>query len=66
MAKGFFSWFRKDKSPDEVVAKPQVVTPTQDPQAEQSEILQQAEAAQRLADEQARVEAERIAQQQAQ
>ncbi|MGL4712232.1 MAG: signal recognition particle-docking protein FtsY [Shewanella sp.] len=46
--KGFFSWFRKDKSQDEVVAETPVVTPTQD-----------AEVAQRLAQEQA--EAQRLA-----
>lgn len=31
--KGFFSWFRKDKSQDEVVAETPVVTPTQDSDA---------------------------------
>lgn len=33
--KGFFSWFRKDKSQDEVAAETPVVTPTQDTQAAQ-------------------------------
>ncbi|MCS6239789.1 signal recognition particle-docking protein FtsY [Shewanella baltica] len=46
--KGFFSWFRKDKSQDEVVAETPVVTPTQD-----------TEAAERL--EQERAEAQRLA-----
>ncbi|MCS6128320.1 signal recognition particle-docking protein FtsY [Shewanella baltica] len=46
--KGFFSWFRKDKSQDEVVAETPVVTPTQD-----------TEAAERL--EQKRAEAQRLA-----
>ncbi|SUJ05956.1 hypothetical protein [Shewanella morhuae] len=40
--KGFFSWFRKDKSQDEVVAETPVVTPTQDaekaPSVEQEQV----------------------------
>ena len=76
--KGFFSWFRKDKSQDEVVAETPVVTPTQDTEAAQRLAQEQAEV-QRLAAEakaaeqaaaeqlaQAKAEAERIAQEQAQ
>ncbi len=72
--KGFFSWFRKDKSQDEVVAETPVVTPTPDseiaPSVEQEQVEAQrlvAEAqatADKLAAEQA--EAERIAYEQAQ
>ncbi|EGM67992.1 signal recognition particle receptor protein FtsY (alpha subunit) [Shewanella sp. HN-41] len=74
--KGFFSWFRKDKSQDEVGAETPVVTPTQDTEAarrlEQEQVEAQAEAvrleAEQLATEQAKAkaEAERLAQQQAQ
>ncbi|SUI86808.1 signal recognition particle-docking protein FtsY [Shewanella morhuae] len=78
--KGFFSWFRKDKSQDEVVAETPVVTPTQDaekaPSVEQEQVEAQRlaiETAAKLAAEQlaaeqtqAKVEAERIAHEQAQ
>ncbi|SUI86567.1 signal recognition particle-docking protein FtsY [Shewanella baltica] len=61
--KGFFSWFRKDKSQDEVVAETPVVTPTQDTEA--AERLEQEHAeAQRLAAEaeaEAQAAAERLA-----
>lgn len=72
--KGFFSWFRKDKSQDEVVAETPVVTPTQDTadaterlaQQEQAEVQQaidveahaEKQAAEQLAAEQAQVKAE--------
>lgn len=72
--KGFFSWFRKDKSQDEVVAETPVVTPTQDTadaterlaQQEQAEVQQAIEveahaekqAAEQLTAEQAQVKAE--------
>lgn len=72
--KGFFSWFRKDKSQDEVVAETPVVTPTQDTadaaqrlaQQEQAEEQQaidveahaEKQAAEQLAAEQAQVKAE--------
>ncbi|MCL1090633.1 signal recognition particle-docking protein FtsY [Shewanella profunda] len=46
--KGLFSWFRKDKSQDEVVAETPVVTPTQDTDAAQPLEQEQTEA-QRLA-----------------
>ncbi|MFB2682482.1 signal recognition particle-docking protein FtsY [Shewanella mangrovisoli] len=59
--KGFFSWFRKDKSQDEVVEQTPVSTPSQTEQAE-ALAKQQAEEA-RLAAEKA--EAERIAAEQA-
>ncbi|MCS6191821.1 signal recognition particle-docking protein FtsY [Shewanella baltica] len=69
--KGFFSWFRKDKSQDEVVAETPVVTPTQDTEA--AERLEQEHAeAQRLAVEAeaqaaaAKLEAEQLAAEQAQ
>ncbi|WMB72887.1 signal recognition particle-docking protein FtsY [Shewanella oncorhynchi] len=42
--KGFFSWFRKDKSQDEVVAETPVVTPTQDTDAAQRVAQEQVEA----------------------
>ena len=42
--KGFFSWFRKDKSQDEVVAETPVVTPTQDTDAAQRLAQEQVEA----------------------
>ncbi|MCS6232425.1 signal recognition particle-docking protein FtsY [Shewanella baltica] len=59
--KGFFSWFRKDKSQDEVVAETPVVTPTQDTEA--AERLEQEHAeAQRLAVEaEAQAAAEKLA-----
>lgn len=64
--KGFFSWFRKDKSQDEVVEQTPVVTPSQ---TEQDEALaeQQAEAARLAAEKIAaeNAEAERIAAEQA-
>lgn len=41
--KGFFSWFRKDKSQDEVVAETPVVTPTQDSDAAQRVAQEQVE-----------------------
>lgn len=41
--KGFFSWFRKDKSQDEVVAETPVVTPTQDTDAAQRVAQEQVE-----------------------
>lgn len=41
--KGFFSWFRKDKSQDEVVAETPVVTPTQDTDAAQCVAPEQVE-----------------------
>ncbi|WP_413484871.1 signal recognition particle-docking protein FtsY [Shewanella baltica] len=69
--KGFFSWFRKDKSQDEVVAETPVVTPTQDTEA--AERLEQERAeAQRLAAETeaqaaaAKLAAEQLAAEQAQ
>ncbi|WP_338726326.1 signal recognition particle-docking protein FtsY [Shewanella baltica] len=69
--KGFFSWFRKDKSQDEVVAETPVVTPTQDTEA--AERLEQEHAeAQRLAVEAeaqaaaAKLAAEQLAAEQAQ
>ncbi|MGI2058890.1 signal recognition particle-docking protein FtsY [Shewanella baltica] len=64
--KGFFSWFRKDKSQDEVVAETPVVTPTQDTEA--AERLEQERAeAQRLASEaEAQAAAEQLAAEQAQ
>ncbi|WP_413494912.1 signal recognition particle-docking protein FtsY [Shewanella baltica] len=69
--KGFFSWFRKDKSQDEVVAETPVVTPTQDTEA--AERLEQEHAeAQRLAAEAeaqaaaAKLAAEQLAAEQAQ
>ncbi|MDR9767125.1 signal recognition particle-docking protein FtsY [Shewanella baltica] len=64
--KGFFSWFRKDKSQDEVVAETPVVTPTQDTEA--AERLEQEHAeAQRLAVEaEAQAAAEQLAAEQAQ
>ncbi|MGI2192759.1 signal recognition particle-docking protein FtsY [Shewanella baltica] len=69
--KGFFSWFRKDKSQDEVVAETPVVTPTQDTEA--AERLEQERAeAQRLAAEAeaqaaaAKLAAEQLAAEQAQ
>ncbi|MGI2022671.1 signal recognition particle-docking protein FtsY [Shewanella glacialipiscicola] len=46
--KGFFSWFRKDKSQDEVVAETPVVTPTPDSEIAPSVEQEQAEL-QRLA-----------------
>jgi len=76
--KGFFSWFRKDKSQDEVVAETPVVTPTQDTEAaerleqeraEAQRLAAEAEAqaaAEQLAQAQAKAEAERVAQEQAQ
>ena len=84
--KGFFSWFRKDKSQDEVVAETPVVTPTQDTEAERLEqeraeaqrLAAEAEAqaaaeklaaeqlaAERIVQEQAAIEAKRLAEQQA-
>ncbi|ABX51453.1 signal recognition particle-docking protein FtsY [Shewanella baltica OS625] len=69
--KGFFSWFRKDKSQDEVVAETPVVTPT--PDTEATERLEQERAeAQRLAVEAeaqaaaAKLAAEQLAAEQAQ
>ena len=72
--KGFFSWFRKDKSQDEVVAETPVVTPTPDSeiapsveqeQAELQRLAAEAQAtADKLAAEQAQAEAERVAVQQ--
>lgn len=70
--KGFFSWFRKDKSQDEVVAETPVVTPTQDDATERLAQQEQAEvqlaieveahaekqAAEQLTAEQAQVKAE--------
>ncbi len=68
--KGFFSWFRKDKSQDEVGAETPVVTPTQDtaPLAAEQLAAEQAQAkaqAERFAQEQAQIEAQRLAEQQA-
>ncbi|WP_198781469.1 signal recognition particle-docking protein FtsY [Shewanella putrefaciens] len=68
--KGFFSWFRKDKSQDEVGAETPVVTPTQDtaPLAAEQLATEQAQAkaqAERFAQEQAQIEAQRLAEQQA-
>ncbi|WP_330149164.1 signal recognition particle-docking protein FtsY [Shewanella xiamenensis] len=57
--KGFFSWFRKDKSQDEVVEQTPVVTPSQTEQAEAERIAAQTAKAQ------AEAEAVRLAQQQA-
>ncbi|MDI5850985.1 signal recognition particle-docking protein FtsY, partial [Shewanella xiamenensis] len=74
--KGFFSWFRKDKSQDEVVEQTPVSTPSQTEQAE-ALAKQQAEearlAAEKAAAEQAladklaaeKAEAERVAAEQA-
>ncbi|PIW62976.1 signal recognition particle-docking protein FtsY [Shewanella sp. CG12_big_fil_rev_8_21_14_0_65_47_15] len=67
--KGFFSWFRKDKSQDEVGAETPVVTPTQDtaPLAAEQLATEQAQAkaeAERLAQEQAQIDAQRLAEQQ--
>ncbi|MFB2668630.1 signal recognition particle-docking protein FtsY [Shewanella xiamenensis] len=57
--KGFFSWFRKDKSQDEVVEQTPVSTPSQTEQAEAERIAAQTAKAQ------AEAEAVRLAQQQA-
>ncbi|MGI2067402.1 signal recognition particle-docking protein FtsY [Shewanella sp. MF08487] len=67
--KGFFSWFRKDKSQDEVVAETPVVTPTQDTEAAQRVAQEQVEAQHLDADAQAAAEAlavEQLAVEQAQ
>ena len=47
--KGFFSWFRKDKSQDEVVAETPVVTPTQDTADATERLAQQEQAEVQLA-----------------
>ncbi|MFB2638970.1 signal recognition particle-docking protein FtsY [Shewanella bicestrii] len=76
--KGFFSWFRKDKSQDEVVEQTPVSTPSQTEQAEALAKQQAEEArlaaekaaaeqalADKLAAEKAEAEAQRIAEEQA-
>ncbi len=55
--KGFFSWFRKDKSQDEVVAQTVAVTPTQEQQLEAERLA----AEQLVTEQQAQAEAERVA-----
>ncbi|MDT3279370.1 signal recognition particle-docking protein FtsY [Shewanella scandinavica] len=59
--KGFFSWFRKDKSQDEVVAETPVVTPTQDTEAAERLELERAEAQRLAAEAEAQAAAEKLA-----
>ncbi|MGR3972011.1 signal recognition particle-docking protein FtsY [Shewanella sp. 1180_01] len=59
--KGFFSWFRKDKSQDEVVAETPVVTPTQDTEAAERLEQEHAEAQRLAAEAEAQAAAERLA-----
>lgn len=59
--KGFFSWFRKDKSQDEVVAETPVVTPTQDTEAAERLEQERAEAQRLAAEAEAQVAAEKLA-----
>ncbi|WP_283627314.1 signal recognition particle-docking protein FtsY [Shewanella baltica] len=64
--KGFFSWFRKDKSQDEVVAETPVVTPTQDTEAAERLEQERAEAQRLAAEAEAQAAAEQLAAEQAQ
>ncbi|MGE6381637.1 signal recognition particle-docking protein FtsY [Shewanella baltica] len=64
--KGFFSWFRKDKSQDEVVAETPVVTPTQDTEAAERLEQERAEAQRLAAEAEAQAAAEQLAVEQAQ
>ncbi|MCS6095908.1 signal recognition particle-docking protein FtsY [Shewanella baltica] len=64
--KGFFSWFRKDKSQDEVVAETPVVTPTQDTEAAERLEQEHAEAQRLAAEAEAQAAAEQLAAEQAQ
>lgn len=59
--KGFFSWFRKDKSQDEVVAETPVVTPTQDTEAAERLEQERAEAQRLAAEAEAQAAAEKLA-----
>ncbi|MFP8844429.1 signal recognition particle-docking protein FtsY [Shewanella baltica] len=59
--KGFFSWFRKDKSQDEVVAETLVVTPTQDTEAAERLEQERAEAQRLAAEAEAQAAAEKLA-----
>lgn len=59
--KGFFSWFRKDKSQDEVVAETPVVTPTQDTEAAERLEQERAEAQRLAAEVEAQAAAEKLA-----
>jgi len=59
--KGFFSWFRKDKSQDEVVAETPVVTPTQDTEAAERLEQEHAEAQRLAAEAEAQAAAEKLA-----
>ncbi|EGT3627523.1 signal recognition particle-docking protein FtsY [Morganella morganii] len=59
--KGFFSWFRKDKSQDEVVAETPVVTPTQDTEAAERLEQERAEAQHLAAEAEAQAAAEKLA-----
>ncbi|WP_300483305.1 signal recognition particle-docking protein FtsY [Shewanella sp.] len=64
--KGFFSWFRKDKSQDEVVAETPVVTPTPDTEAAERLEQERAEAQRLAAEAEAQAAAEQLAVEQAQ
>ncbi|WP_413489695.1 signal recognition particle-docking protein FtsY [Shewanella baltica] len=64
--KGFFSWFRKDKSQDEVVAETPVVTPTQDTEAAERLEQERAEAQRLAAEAEAQAAAEQLAAEQVQ
>ncbi|AUD58637.1 signal recognition particle-docking protein FtsY [Shewanella sp. Pdp11] len=59
--KGFFSWFRKDKSQDEVVAETPVVTPTPDTEAAERLEQERAEAQRLAAEAEAQAAAEKLA-----
>ncbi|MGI2199015.1 signal recognition particle-docking protein FtsY [Shewanella baltica] len=59
--KGFFSWFRKDKSQGEVVAETPVVTPTQDTEAAERLEQERAEAQRLAAEAEAQAAAEKLA-----